>query len=293
MEPSIIRKYIIEALQMGIAVLMASIGLKAFLLPNGFLDGGVTGVAILLSNVFDIDISFVLPIVSAPFFLIAYFTVTKKTLVKSILAILVLSLAIYLENFSAITDDKLIIATFGGVFLGCGIGLAIRCGSVLDASELLGLYLNEKYGFSIAKIFLVFNVILFAVAAIIQTPEIAMYSILTYLITSKAIDFTIQGFENYVGLIIVSSKSQHIHESFIQNIGQGITIYKGVKGHGKSGPSEVNEIIHVVANRIDALRINSLISDIDNDAFVTEFDVNNVKGGKIRKLLKNEKALVT
>lgn len=288
MNKSVIKNLIVEYFQIGVAIILASIGLKAFLLPNGFLDGGVTGIAILISNLFEVNISLILPIVSIPFFIIGYFTITKRILFKSIVTIILLSVTIYIENFSAITEDKLIIATFGGVFLGSGIGLAIRSGSVLDGSELLGLYLNEKFGFSIGTIILSFNILLFGVTAIVITPEIAMYSILTYLVTSKTIDFTIQGFENYVGLIIVSSKSNLIQEEFLKRIGQGITIYQGVKGHGKSGVSEISEIIHVVANRIDAKRINRLIDEIDKEAFITEFDVNHIKGGKIRSFIRKK-----
>ena len=195
---------------------------------------------------------------------------------------------IYFENFSSVTDDKLIIATFGGLFLGSGIGLAIRNGSVLDGSELLGLYINEVYGFSIGSIILVFNLFLFGITAVVLTPEVAMYSILTYFITSKAIDFTIQGFENYVGLMIVSQSSTAIQKEFLDKIGNGITIYQGIKGYGKSGVNETKEIIHLVVNRIDVRRINRMISEIDKDAFIIEFDVNHVKGGKIRQILGTE-----
>ena len=277
-----------ETIQLGVAVFLASIGLKAFLLPNGFLDGGVTGIAILFSELFPLDISLILPIVSIPFFIIGYFTTTKRILIKSIVSIIALSVMIHLENFSSITEDKLIIATFGGVFLGAGIGLAIRNGSVLDGSELLGLYFNNKYGFSIGSIILFFNIILFGITAIVLTPEVAMYSILTYLVTSKAIDFTIEGFENYVGLMIVSKKSEEIQREFLETMGQGITVYQGVKGYGKRGMADAKEIIHLVVNRIDAMRITRMIDDIDKEAFIIEFDVNDIKGGKIRRLLSKE-----
>jgi len=276
---------ITEILQIGFGVFLASIGLKAFLLPNGFLDGGVTGIAILISELFSVNVSLVLPIVSIPFFIIGYFTITKRILLKSIISIICLSVVIYFENFSSVTDDKLIIATFGGLFLGLGIGLAIRNGSVLDGSELLGIYVNDRYGISIGSSIFLFNIILFGITAIVLTPEVAMYSILTYFVTSKAIDFTIKGFENYVGLMIVSKKSNELQKEFLENIGQGITVYQGVKGYGKTGVTQTKEIIHLVANRIDVRRINRMINAIDKDAFIVEFDVNDIKGGKIRKFL--------
>ncbi|MEO1518966.1 MAG: YitT family protein [Bacteroidota bacterium] len=285
MANNIIKDTLIETSQIAFAIFLASIGLKAFLLPNGFLDGGVTGIAILISELFQFNISLMLPLVSLPFFIIGYFTVTKRILFKSILSIIGLSLVIHFENFSSVTDDKLIIATFGGIFLGTGIGLAIRNGAVLDGSELLGLYFNNKYGFSIGSIILVFNIILFGITAIVLSPEVAMYSILTYLVTGKAIDFTIQGFENYVGLMIVSKKSPEVQEAFLERIGQGITVYQGVKGYGKSGIAETKEIIHLIVNRIDARRIHRMVDEIDQTAFVVEFDVNDIKGGKIRRFL--------
>ncbi|HAS42903.1 MAG TPA: hypothetical protein DCS93_20655 [Microscillaceae bacterium] len=285
MSTKIIRNTFLEILQIGFAIFFASIGLKAFLLPNGFLDGGVTGIAILFSELFNLNISFLLPIISIPFFIIGYFHITKRILLKSIISIICLSLMIHFENFKSITDDKLIIAIFGGIFLGVGIGMAIRNGSVLDGSELLGLYFNKKYGFSIGSIILLFNIVLFCITAILISAEVAMYSILTYLVTGKAVDFTIQGFENYVGLMIISKNSGELQESFYQKIGQGTTIYQGVRGYGRSGISEPKEIIHVVANRIDVMRIKRMIEEIDSNAFVIEFDVNNVNGGKIRRYL--------
>ena len=277
-----------EALQIGIGIGLASIGLKAFLLPNGFLDGGVTGIAILLGELLDMNISLLLPVVSLPFLVIGYFTTTKRILIKSIISILALSLVIHFENFSSITEDKLIIATFGGIFLGSGIGLAIRNGSVLDGSELLGLYFSDKYGFSVGSLILAFNIILFGVTALVLSPEVAMYSILTYLVTSKAIDFTIQGFENYVGLMVVSRNSSKLQDEFLSNYGQGITVYQGVKGFGKKGINETKEILHIVINRIDVRRITRMIETIDEEAFVIEFDINNVSGGKIRRFLGKE-----
>jgi len=274
--------------QIGFAIFLASIGLKMFLLPNGFLDGGATGIAILLSKVFHFDISLILPIVSIPFFVIGYFTIDKRILIKSLLAIFCLALVIHFENFEPITEDKLIIATFGGLFLGVGIGLAIRNGAVLDGAEILGIYLNNRFGFSIGAVILFFNILLFGVTAMVLSPEVAMYSILTYIVTGKAVDFTIQGFENYVGLMIVSGESLKLQDRFMETIGEGITVYQGVKGYGKKGLNENRQIIHLIVNRIDVRRLHRMIDEIDKDAFIIEFDVNDIKGGKIKRYLSSE-----
>ncbi|MEM7185811.1 MAG: YitT family protein [Bacteroidota bacterium] len=277
-----------EILQIGLGILLASIGLKMFLLPNGFLDGGVTGIAILLSELFRIDISYLLLAVSVPFLILAKFTMTNRILVKSILSIVALAVMIHFENFEAITDDKLLIAIFGGLFLGAGIGLTIKNGAVLDGSEILGVFINERLGISIGKVILLFNVVLFSATALLLSIEVAMYSILTFLVTAKVIDLTIEGFEDYVGLMIVSEKVVEIEEALIQKVGVGMTIYKGAKGYGKRGIQTEKDIVHTVVNRIDIRRTYHMIDSIDKQAFVIEFDVNNIRGGILKKYLSKE-----
>ena len=277
--------HINEYTQIFVGIMLASIGLKAFLLPNGFLDGGATGLAILLSEQIPVNISFLLVFVSIPFLILAWFTVSKKVLTKSIFSIIGLAFFIHFENFQSITDDKLLIAIFGGLFLGSGIGLAIKNGSVLDGSEILGIYVNEKYGISIGKTILIFNVFLFGVTAFVLSTEVAMYSILTYLITSVVIDFVIKGFENYVGIMIVSKKSKEVEKILVNGIMTGVTVYKGSHGIGSSGNQKDMDIIHIIINRIDIRKTFNLIDSADESAFVIEFDVNHVKGGIKRRTL--------
>ena len=284
-----LKQFLSESFQIGIGILLASIGLKAFLLPNGFLDGGVTGIAILISQLFDFNISIVLLIVSIPFLLIGWNTLSKKIVLKSFLSITALAIFIHFENFTSVTDDKLLIAIFGGLFLGAGIGITIKNGSVLDGSEILGIFINNRLGISIGKVILLFNIILFSITALLVSIEISMYSILTFLITAKVIDLMIEGFEDYVGLMIVSERSNIIELRLVNEIGIGITIYKGSKGFGHRGQKVHEEVIHTVINRIDINRTYRLIEQIDEKAFIIEFDVNNVKGGIVKKYLSKTK----
>jgi uncharacterized membrane-anchored protein YitT (DUF2179 family) len=279
------KQELFEVLQICLGIVLASIGLKAFLLPNGFLDGGVTGIAILISQLFDLNISIILLVVSLPFLFIAWKTLTKKIALKSFLSIAALATFIHFENFTSVTDDKLLIAIFGGLFLGSGIGITIKNGAVLDGSEILGIFINKRFGISIGKVILLFNIILFSVTAVVISIEVSMYSVLTFLITAKIIDLMIEGFEDYVGLMIVSEKSDEIEAGLVNEIGIGITVYKGAKGYGHRGLQEQKEIIHTVINRIDINRTYRLIEDLDEKAFIIEFDVNNVKGGILKKYL--------
>jgi uncharacterized membrane-anchored protein YitT (DUF2179 family) len=284
-----ILSFISEYSQIALGVVLASLGLKAFLLPNGFLDGGVTGIAILLSEITNFDISFLLVIISAPFLLLAWFTVSKRIVIKSMISILGVAVMIHFENFEAVTEDKLLIAIFGGLFLGAGIGLAIKNGAVLDGSEILGIYINNRFGISIGRVILIFNLVLFIITALTISVEVAMYSILTYLVTAKIVDFLIEGFEDYVGLMIVSAHSNAIEAVLISEVGTGVTVYQGKRGFGSKGKQENQEIIHLVINRIDIRRTYNAIQRIDKDAFVIEFDVNLVKGGVLRHYLSKRK----
>ncbi|MGB5500557.1 MAG: YitT family protein [Maribacter sp.] len=277
-----------EIFQIAIGILLASIGLKMFLLPNGFLDGGATGIAILLSELFDFDISYFLLIVSIPFLVLAWFSLSKRIFIKSVISIISLAVIIHFENFNAITEDKLLIAIFGGLFLGAGIGLTIRNGAVLDGSEILGIFINNRLGISIGKVILLFNAILFGATAILLSLEIAMYSILTFIVTGKVIDLMIEGFEDYVGLMIVSEKVNTIDKEIIRVVGTGTTLYQGSGGYGKRGAQSKKDIIHTVINRIDIRRTYNLIDSIDKNAFIIEFDVNNIKGGMYTKFLSKE-----
>ncbi len=282
------KKIVSETFQISVGVLLASIGLKVFLLPNGFLDGGATGIAILLSEVTGVDISFLLLFVSLPFLFLAWYSLSKRIFTKSIVSIVALAIMIHYENFEPVTDDKLLIAIFGGLFLGSGIGLTVKNGAVLDGSEILGIFINERYGISIGKVILVFNVILFSVTAALLSIEVAMYSILTFLITAKVIDLMIEGFEDFVGLMIVSDESLAIEQSLTKEIGVGMTIYKASSGFGKRGEQGEKQIIHTVINRIDIRKTYNIIDKHDESAFIIEFHVNDIKGGILRKYLTTE-----
>ncbi|QNM86153.1 YitT family protein [Polaribacter pectinis] len=281
--------YLSEYFQILIGILLTSLGLKAFLLPNGFLDGGVTGIALLVRTQVDINMSYLLVLFSIPFLVLGFFTVSKRIVVKSIISILGVALLIHFENFQTITEDKLLISIFGGLLVGSGIGIAIRNGSVLDGSEILGIYLNDKFGISIGKIVLFFNIILFSITAFVVSVEVALYSILTYIIAAKVTDTVIEGFEDFIGVTIVSKKFNLIKIAILEELGTGLTVYKGSSGFGSKGKTEDFDIIHSIINRIDIKKMYRIVHKIDPEAFIVEFDVNSVKGGVLRHYIDKKK----
>ncbi|MDH3243887.1 MAG: YitT family protein [Saprospiraceae bacterium] len=267
-----------------LGILAAGFGLKGFLLPNGFIDGGVTGISLLLRELTNYSLSILIVVINVPFIILGYFQIDKSFVVKSILAIVGLAIALAIIDYPIITSDKLLVAVFGGFFLGAGIGLSVRGGGVLDGTEVLAIYLSRKTGLSIGDFVLIFNIFIFSVAAYFLSLEIALYSILTYLSASKTMDFIIDGVEEYIGVTIISSQHEKIRMMIIEILGKGVTIYQGKEGFGKHGenPDSTN-IVYCVITRLEIGKFQNEILKIDPTAFIVMNSVRNLKGGMIEK----------
>jgi uncharacterized membrane-anchored protein YitT (DUF2179 family) len=264
-------------------VLSAGLGLKGFLLPNNFLDGGVMGISLLVRQLTGIDLSLLVVLINLPFILIAYTHISKNFAFKTLVAIAGLAVAIAVIDYPIITSDKLLIAIFGGFFLGAGIGLSIRGGSVIDGTEVLAIYSSKKTTFSVGDIILVLNIVIFSVAAYIINIEIALYAILTYLVASKTVDFVVHGIEEYISVMIVSSKSVEIQQAIINTMGRGVTVVTGKGGYGKRGHQQEYDVVYTFITRLELQKLKTEISKIDDHAFVVEHSVGDIKGGMIRK----------
>lgn len=278
------RNIIKETLFITLGIFSAGFGLKGFLLPNGFIDGGVMGISLLTQILTSYSLSILIILINAPFILLGYFQIGKGFAFKSILAIVGLSLALAWVDFPIITSDKLLIAVFGGFFLGAGIGFSVRGGGVLDGTEVLSIYLSKKIGLTIGDLILMLNIMIFSVAAYLLSIEVALYSILTYLSASKTIDFIIEGVEEYIGVTVISSFSEEIRVMIIQEMERGVTIYKGKRGFGKKG-EKLNEtdVVYTVITRLEILKLQKEIDKIDPAAFIVMNSVKDLKGGMIKK----------
>jgi uncharacterized membrane-anchored protein YitT (DUF2179 family) len=262
----------------------AGFGLKGFLLPNKFLDGGVMGISLLTNFVTGINLSFLVIIINLPFVVIAYTQVSKMFAVRTLIAIALLALALSWIEFPIITSDKLLISVFGGFFLGVGIGLSIRGGSVIDGTEVLAIYSSRKTTLTVGDVILVLNIIIFSVAAYLIDVETALYAILTYLVASKTVDFVVHGLEEYTSVMIVSEKSEEIKDAIINKLGRGVTVLKGKSGFGKKGHRSFDvDVIFSVVTRLELQRLKTEVTKIDPDAFMVENSVSDIKGGMIKK----------
>ncbi|GAB3715642.1 YitT family protein [Flavobacterium koreense] len=267
-----------------IGVVMASIGLKEFLLPNDFLDGGAMGLSLLTEIMTGVELSFLIVLINLPFIIIGAKQISMEFAVKSALAILALSLLVHFITLPAITTDKLLISVFGGFFLGAGIGFAIRGGAVIDGTEVLAIYVSKKTSLSVGDFISVFNVILFSFSALLVSVETAMYSMLTYFAASKTVDFIINGIEEYIGVTIVSRNATEVKQAIIDNLGRGVTVYNSESGYGKTGVNfNENKILFCVVTRLEVTRLLLEIDKIDEEAFVVQHSIKDTKGGMIKK----------
>ena len=272
-----------------LGIFSASIGVKWFLLPIGFIDGGCTGISMLINKAFgrngiDIPLSLILVAINIPFLLLGLKTLGKKFFVRGILAIVGFAICVALMPHVDVTQSELLVAVFGGFSLGLGIGLAVRGGAVLDGTEVMAIYFSRKSSLTIGDVILVFNILIFSVAAYLLGIEMALYSILTYLSASKTVDFVIEGIEEYTGVTIISVHNEEIVDMIMNKMGRGLTVYKGEKGFGKGGMRRHDmNIIFTVITRLEISTLQAEIERIDPNAFVVMGSIKDTRGGMIKK----------
>ncbi len=267
-----------------LAVLSAGFGLKGFLLPNMFIDGGAMGISLIIAEMTVVPLSVLIVAVNLPFIIMGFSVISRQFAFKSIVAIILLAVSVHFIPYPTITNDKLLIAIFGGFFLGLGIGLAIRGGSVIDGTEVVAIFMSKKTSLTVGDIILVFNVFIFGFAAYVFTIEISLYAMLTYLAASKTVDFVVSGIEEYVGVTIISDKNEEIRLAIINKLGRTCTIYSGKKGYSKfDNELEEIEIIYTLVTRLELSKLHTEIDKIDQEAFVVMHSIKDAKGGMIKK----------
>jgi uncharacterized membrane-anchored protein YitT (DUF2179 family) len=261
----------------------AAFGLEGFLLPTKFIDGGATGISLLISEVTSIPIYLLLVLINIPFIFLGFRIIGKQFAIKTALAITALAICVATIHFPVVTHDKLLVAVFGGFFLGAGIGFSVRGGAVIDGTEVLAIYLSEKFGTTIGDIIMMINVLIFSIAAYLLSVETALYSLITYLAASKTLDFIIEGIEEYTGVTVISPLNEQIRQMIINELGFGVTVYKGKQGYGKSGETADRDILYTIITRLELSKLKTAVLKIDPEAFVVTSSVKDTKGGIIKK----------
>lgn len=272
-----------------LSILCAGVALKGFMIPNHFLDGGVTGISILIYEIFHFNIGLVIVVLNIPFLFMGYKKMGMTFLVQSTISILLLAVFMNFIEIPTVTEHKVLIAIFGGGLIGAGIGFAIKAGGMIDGLEVIAEYTNKKFGLQTTEIILMINTVLFLIAAFHFGIEPIMFSILTYITASKVADYVVDGFESYTVLTIVSSEHEKIKELIVKEFKKAITVYKGERGYlfDSFDKKYDCDILMTVVTRLEIHRIKQAVLLLDSKAFFYVQNVREVGGGVVKKLKKH------
>jgi uncharacterized membrane-anchored protein YitT (DUF2179 family) len=279
------KKFFRESINAGLiilGILSAGLGLKGFLMSSRFIDGGVTGISMLTSDVLGFPLPILILLINLPFIALGYRQLGTKFAIKSALAIAGLSVCLAFVKYPDVTPDKLLTAVFGGFFIGAGIGLAIRGGAVLDGTEIAALLISKSsHLLKVGDVILILNIFIFSAAALFLGVESALYSILTYFAASKMIDFLIHGIEEYTSVTIISDKSEEIRHAITSVLNRGVTVYKG-----RGGLTDVEkDILNCVVTRLEIGMVKNVANELDENAFIVVHPLADASGGVIKKPL--------
>lgn len=273
-----------QGVRSGVLILLgifsAGMGLKGFLLSSRFIDGGVTGVSMLLADIFGLPLSVLITVINLPFVALGFRQIGWKFAVKSALAIVGLSLCLAFIKYPDVTPDKLLTAVFGGFFIGAGIGLAMRGGAVLDGTEIAALLVSKSNRLlKVGDVILALNIVIFSAAAFFLGIDSALYSMLTYFAASKTIDFLVYGLEEYHAMIIVSPQSEAIRRAILHDLKRGVTVYQGRGGMTE----EAQDILYCVVTRLEIPKVKSIVEELDETAFIVVHHIADATGGTLKK----------
>ncbi|MCW3088242.1 MAG: hypothetical protein JWQ78_1628, partial [Sediminibacterium sp.] len=266
-------------------VIITSFALKGFLVPNHFFDGGVTGISLLIHELYHFNLAYVIVLANIPFVIMSMYAINKGFAIKTFFCIALLGICLLYPGFPVITSDKLLVSIFGGFFLGVGIGLTMRAGCAVDGIEVLALYTLRRSSFTISEIILGLNIIIFGLAAFQFGIQTALYSMLTYFTASKTIDYVVEGIQAYTGVTIISGKSEEVKHRLVNELGRGITVYKGERGYlpGKFDVHDDCDIIFTIITRLELRKLKNMVFEVDPNAFVYANTIKETSGGIIKR----------
>lgn len=259
---------------------LMSIGLEIFLVPNKIIDGGITGISIILSYLTNIQVGIFLTLLNLPFLFIGYKLIGKTFALSTLFAILVMSAGTaLLHPVKELTHDPLLAAVFGGIILGIGVGMVIRFGGSLDGTEIVAILVSKKIPFSVGEIVMFFNLFILGSAGFVYSWDRAMYSLIAYFIAYKMIDVTIEGFDESKSVWIISDSFRQIGEAILDRLGRGVTYLEGEGGF----TGDNKKVIFCVITRLEEAKLKSIVDELDPAAFLAVGNIHDVKGGRFKK----------
>jgi uncharacterized membrane-anchored protein YitT (DUF2179 family) len=265
----------------GIAVgaFVAAIAIRIFLFPHDLIDGGIVGISLIFARLLGSSyLSYFLFLLNLPFLFLAYKHIRKSFVWQMFLAVfLFASFLSLLENVPYFDGDTLEIIVFGGALLGIGIGLIIRNGGCTDGTEILGIMINRKFGFTVGQFVLFINIFIFAAYGwIFSNWHSALQSLMTYIVAFKMIDFVIAGLEEMKSVLIITQKPKRVKELVTHQLGLGLTIIRGAGGFS----GEEKEILYVIVERLDLADLKKIVLREDPTAFLAIENLHEVAYGR-------------
>ena len=271
-------KNVMNMILLTIGTIIAAAALELFLIPNTILDGGVTGISIIIYKLFRIPLGLLVIVLNIPFIYIGYKNLGKRFLLRTIYSMLSFALFLsYFEHFQPFTEEILLATVFGGAILGIGVGIVIRCGGCVDGTESVAIVVNKKIDLSVGQVVLIFNLVIYTIAGFIFGFDRAMYSLLTYFITFKVIDFVSEGLEQAKAAMIITEKSSSMSKEIYKRLGRTTTSLKG-----KGLISGEKEVLYCVITRMEIYELKHIAEEMDESAFITISDVSDIIGNHIK-----------
>ncbi len=261
--------------------LIAAFALECVLIPRDVIDGGVVGISIMASYLTKLPLGLFLIVLNLPFVVMALQKFGKMFVCLMFYGVIMLSVfsELFLETHYVFTEDTFIASIFGGIILGCGVGIVLKSNAALDGTEIMAIKLAKRYPFAVGEIVMFFNVFIFIVAGFIYGPDKAMYSAVTYFIAAKAIDTVLQGMSEAKSVFIMSPKYEEIGKEIMKNLDKSVT-YLSAEG-GYSGAKQ--KMVYCVITKIEIPKIKETVSAIDPSAFIAIENVHEVDGKRYKK----------
>lgn len=271
-------KNIMSIVMLTIGTIIAAAALECFLIHNTILDGGVTGISIIISKLTGIPLALLVLILNIPFVYVGYKNLGKSFLYRTVYSMICFSLFLsFFGHITAFTDEILLATVFGGALLGLGVGIVIHFGGCVDGTESVAIVISKKTNLSVGQIVLIFNLIIYGTAGFIFGFDRAMYSLLTYLITFKVIDFVSEGLEQAKAALIITEKGTSLSKEIYNKLGRTTTTIRG-----KGLISGEKEVLYCVLTRIEIYELKHIVEEMDESAFVTVLDVSDIIGTHIK-----------
>ena len=276
----VFKQWIVPLFMITVGAVVAAFALEEFLVPFTILDGGVVGISMIISQLWGVPLGVLTIALNIPFMIVGFKRLGIRFLIKAIYAMAVFSsfLGVF-EDMKEVTNQEILVVVFGGVLLGVGVGLILRYGGCLDGTEIVAMLLSHHMEFSVGQIVLFFNIIIYTFAGFKFGPDRALYSLLTYFITSKIIDIVENGMEQGKSVMIITDHGQEIADAIYTQLGRTCTQMEG-RGMVSSGKKTV---LYCVITRVEVPAIKKIINDADVSAFMTISDVSEIVGNHIKK----------